>query len=153
MSQLMLQPFCRFTYVTAHSPSLPLLHLRHSSFSNPSFASPTSQALHLRHLASRPCYFRRCFVQEAKLLGKCHIRFTTLNKGHVQYKGNPKAVFKGFRAFCCCKALAYALDGPGSTPGLGEGGDFSSLLPGVHLAFCKMSTGSVSRGEGDRVKD
>ena len=27
------------------------LHLRHSSFSNPSFASPTSQALHLLHLA------------------------------------------------------------------------------------------------------
>ena len=31
--------------------------LRHSSFSNPSFASPTSQALYLRHLTSRPCYF------------------------------------------------------------------------------------------------
>ena len=53
-SQLILQPFRRFTYVTAHYPTLPLLHLRHSSFSNPSFASPTSQALHLRHLASRP---------------------------------------------------------------------------------------------------
>ena len=53
-SQLILQPFCRFTYFTAHSPTLPLLHQRHSSFSNPSFASPTSQALHLRNLASRP---------------------------------------------------------------------------------------------------
>ena len=53
-SQLILQPFCRFTYVTAHSPTLPLFHLHHSSFSNPSFASPTSQALHLRHLTSRP---------------------------------------------------------------------------------------------------
>ena len=41
------QPFRRFSYVTAHSPILPLLHLRHSSFSNHSFASPTSQALHL----------------------------------------------------------------------------------------------------------
>ena len=50
-SQLILQPFRRFTYVTVHSPTLPLLHLCHSSFSNPSFASPTSQAL---HLASRP---------------------------------------------------------------------------------------------------
>ena len=49
------QTFLRFTYVTAHSPTLPLLHIRHSSFSNPSFASPTSQALHLIHLASRPC--------------------------------------------------------------------------------------------------
>ena len=46
-SQLILQPFLRFTYVTAQSPTLPFLHLRHSSFSNPSFASPTSQALHL----------------------------------------------------------------------------------------------------------
>ena len=55
-SQLILQPFHRFTYVTAHSPTLPLLHLCHSSFSNPSFASPTSQALHLIHLVSHPCH-------------------------------------------------------------------------------------------------
>ena len=53
-SQLVLQPFRRFTYITANSPTLPLLHLRHRSFSDPSFASPTSQALHLIHLASRP---------------------------------------------------------------------------------------------------
>ena len=63
-SQLIL-PFRRFTYVTAHSPTLPSLYPRHSSLSNPSvasptsqlifqpfFAFPTSQALHLRHLAS-----------------------------------------------------------------------------------------------------
>ena len=53
-SELILQPFRRFTYITAHSPTLLLLHLRHSSFSNPSFASLTSQVLHLIHLASRP---------------------------------------------------------------------------------------------------
>ena len=53
-SQLILQPFRRFTYVTPHSPTLPLLHQRHSSFSNPSFASATPQALHLIHLTSRP---------------------------------------------------------------------------------------------------
>ena len=47
MPQLVLQPFRRFTHVTAHSPILPLLHLRHSSIFNPSFASPTSQTLHL----------------------------------------------------------------------------------------------------------
>ena len=51
-SQLNLQPFRRFAYVTAHSPTLPLLHLRHSLFSNPCFASATSQALHLIHLSS-----------------------------------------------------------------------------------------------------
>ena len=38
-----LQPFHRFTYATVHSPTLLLLHLRHNSLSNPSFASPTSQ--------------------------------------------------------------------------------------------------------------
>ena len=71
-SQLVLQPFCRFTYitctsptsqlilliirplrrfiyVTAHYPTLSSLHLRHSSFSNPSVASPTSHPLHLCH--------------------------------------------------------------------------------------------------------
>ena len=55
-SQLILQPFRRFTYVTEHSPTLPLLHLRHSSFCNPSFLSSTSLVLHLRHLESRPCF-------------------------------------------------------------------------------------------------
>ena len=43
--QLILQPFWRFTYVTAHFLTLPLLYLRHSSFSNSSFAFPTSEAL------------------------------------------------------------------------------------------------------------
>ena len=59
-SQLILQPFCRFTYITAHSPTLMLVHLRHSSFSNHSFASPTSQAIHLIHLVSRPCSYLMC---------------------------------------------------------------------------------------------
>ena len=54
MSQLILQTFRHFTYATAHSPTFPSLYLRHSSFSNPSFASLRSQDLHLRHLASRP---------------------------------------------------------------------------------------------------
>ena len=52
-SQHILQPFRRFTYVTAHSPTLPLLHLRHSALSNPSVASPTS------HLILQPF---RCFT-------------------------------------------------------------------------------------------
>ena len=56
--KFILQPFRRFTYVTAHSPTfaslhlrqihspiLPSLYLRHSSFSNPSVASPTSQLI------------------------------------------------------------------------------------------------------------
>ena len=35
--------FCHFTYVTTHSPTLPSLYLRHSSFSKPYVTSPTSQ--------------------------------------------------------------------------------------------------------------
>ena len=44
-SQLILQSFRHFIYITAHSTTLPLLHLRHSSFSNPSNASPTTQVI------------------------------------------------------------------------------------------------------------
>ena len=44
-SQLILHPFRCFTYVTTHSPTLPLIHLCHSSFSNPSVASPASQLI------------------------------------------------------------------------------------------------------------
>ena len=42
-----LQAFSHFTYVTAHSDSsnFPSLHLRHSSFSNPSLILSTSQLI------------------------------------------------------------------------------------------------------------
>ena len=49
------------------------------------------------------------------------------------------------------KALGYRLDGPGSIPGVGGGGDFSSPLLvqtglGVHSTSYKMSTGKFLRG-------
>ena len=44
-AMLILQPFRHFTDVTAHSPTLPSLNLRHSSFSNSSVASPTLQLI------------------------------------------------------------------------------------------------------------
>ena len=43
--ELILQPFRHFTCVIALSLTLPSLYLRHSSFSNPSVASPTSQLI------------------------------------------------------------------------------------------------------------
>ena len=43
--KLIIQPFRHFTYVTAHSPSLLSLYLRHSSFSKPPVALPTSQLI------------------------------------------------------------------------------------------------------------
>ena len=64
----MSRPFRHFTYVITHPPSLPSLNYITENFPtlrcftyvtahSPTllFASPTSQALHLRHLASRPC--------------------------------------------------------------------------------------------------
>ena len=44
-SQLILQSFCHFTYITTHYPTLPSLCLRHSSFSNLPVTSPTSQLI------------------------------------------------------------------------------------------------------------
>ena len=43
LAELILQAFRRITYVTVHSPTLPSLYVHHSSFSNPSVVSPTSQ--------------------------------------------------------------------------------------------------------------
>ena len=39
------EAFRHFIYVTAHSPTLPSLYLRHNSFANPPVASPTSQLI------------------------------------------------------------------------------------------------------------
>ena len=47
--RLILQPIHHFTYVTAHSPTLPPIYRRHSSFYSPSVASPTSYARQLCH--------------------------------------------------------------------------------------------------------
>ena len=53
LALLILQPFGHFTYVTAHFPTIPSLYLRHSAFSNPSVASsahsPTFPPLPVRH--------------------------------------------------------------------------------------------------------
>ena len=60
IAKLILQPFRNFTYVTTHSPTLPSLYLRHSSFSNPSVASPTSHFI-LQH------FFRFSYVTSSSL--------------------------------------------------------------------------------------
>ena len=44
--QWLATPFRHFTYVITHIPTLPSFQLCHISFSNPSFASSTSQARH-----------------------------------------------------------------------------------------------------------
>ena len=82
-SQLILQPFCHFINITAHSPTLLLLHLRHSSFSNPSFASLTSQVLHLIHLASCPWWRWYSWVPSVLRMGiLTNFKFWIVKKGH-----------------------------------------------------------------------
>ena len=105
-SQLILQPFPRFTYVTAHSPTLPWLHLRHSSFSNPSFASPTSQALHIIHPARRPWFFHAPSNQCNLLFIFCFFSFfqekQLILTETIKYEIN-KYMFKFIilKFFCC----------------------------------------------------
>ena len=48
-SQLILKPFCCFTYITVHSPTFPSLHLCHRHFTCVTGISPLSQAFHLCH--------------------------------------------------------------------------------------------------------
>ena len=59
-SLLILQPFRHFTYATTHSPTIPSLYLRHSSFSKPSVASPTSQFI-------LQLFFRFSYVRSSSL--------------------------------------------------------------------------------------
>ena len=126
-SQLILQPFRRFTYVTAHFTTLPLLHLRHSSFSNPYFASPTSEALPLIHLASQQSSFSNLSVTSptSQLILQPFCRFTyvtahspTLPLLHLRHSSfsNPsfaspmsQLILQSFRRFTYVTAHSTAL--------------------------------------------
>ena len=77
MSQLILQPFHRFTNITAHSPTLPLLFLRHSSFSNPSVASPTSQ------LILQPFFRFSYFTAHSSTLPSPYLRHSSFSNPSV----------------------------------------------------------------------
>ena len=102
MSKLIPQPFRRFTYVIAHSPTLPLLHLRHNLFSNPSFASPTSQALHLRHLASCPWSIRK--------LAKLQEYYCLSHEGATVNYSRVTCVYNEYEQWTCCCLPGRACD-------------------------------------------
>ena len=110
---LILQHFRHFTNVTAHSPTVPLLHQRYSSFSNTSFASRTSQALHLRHLASHPCY--ECF--SILLCARTRKVFRTLPIPAVTFKEttNSPSPFYSLQIF----SREYSLNSPKRLYGYG----------------------------------
>ena len=73
-AQLILQLFRHFIYITAHSPTLPFFLLHHSSFSNPSLPSPTSQALHLHHVVSCPWVSTSCLCSVVVCMSDYHSR-------------------------------------------------------------------------------
>ena len=82
-SQLILQTFRRFTYVTAHYITLSSLYLSHGSFSNRSVASSTSQII-LQH------FFRFSYVTGFSLTSPgeppilyCNTNNTRTRKQHI----------------------------------------------------------------------
>ena len=161
-SQLILQFFRRFTYVTVHSPTLPLLHPRHSSFSNPSFASLTSQAFHLRHLASRPCFSRlELILQPFRHFTYVTVHSLTLPSLHLRHSSfsNPsiastssKLILQPFFRFSY--VTSFSLTSPGEPPILcGGSADYYvyqnacyTSLPNVSATVC-ISTRAQSRSE------
>ena len=98
--------FRRFTYVTAHSPTLPSLYLRRSSFSNPSVASPTSQYV------LQP-FFRRSYLTgfsltspgEPPMLHCFRNFFHERNRPWIETDGNLNARDKG----CMLSVVAVRL--------------------------------------------
>ena len=101
-SQLILQPFRHFIYITAHSPSLLLLHLRHSSFSNPSFAFPIPNSVELRswcqqiHVLSLISDWlnlnRNCIMYPSAIGAKClwHMHLPSTVTTHSGSKSNSR---------------------------------------------------------------
>ena len=144
-SQLILQPF----RCSAHSPTFPSLHLRHSSFSNPSVSLPTSQFI------LQPF---RCFTYvtaHSPTLPLLHLRCSSFSNPSF---ASPTSLFilQPFRRFSYVsgsppgeppKAKAVRrMDRPKDCfdPGRWRVGNLSSHLrvstdSGTHSAFCKIS--------------
>ena len=101
-SQLILQPFRCFTYVTVHSPTLPLLYLRHSSFSNPSIASPTSQFI------LQP-FSRFCYVTSSSLNSPGRARHNSFSNPSVALPAS-QLVLQPCSCFTYVTHFTYIID-------------------------------------------
>ena len=106
-SLLILQPFRRFTYVTAHSPTLPSLYLRHSSFSNPSVALPTSQ------LILQPFRCFSCVTDHSPPLPLLHLRHSSFSSPSV-VSPTSQFILQPFFRFSYVKGSS--LTSPGEPP-------------------------------------
>ena len=123
MSQLILQHFVRFSYVTgssltspgfAHYPNFPSFHLRHSPFSNPSVALRTPQLI----LQSSRCFTYVTAHSPTLLL--LHLRHSSFS--------NP--------SFASLTSQALPLTSPGSA--------HSPTFPSLHLRHSSFPNLSVA---------
>ena len=128
------QSFFRFSYIIAYSPNLPLLHLSHSSFSNPSVSSPTSQftlqsffRFSLRHKESSISNLHRHFtyvLSHSPTLPSLHLRHNSFSNPAVALPTSQLIL----QPFCC---LTYVTV-------------HSPTLPLLHLRHSSFSNLSVT---------
>ena len=106
-NEFILQPFPHFTYVTVHSPTLPSLYLRYSSFSNTSVALPTS------HLILQP--FRRFthVTPHSPTLPSLYLRHTSFSNPSV---ASPTSQFILQPFFHFSNFTSSSLNSPGEPP-------------------------------------
>ena len=104
---LILQAFRHFTYVTAHSPTLPSIYLRHSSFSNPSVALPTSQ------LIVHPFHCFTYFTAHSPTLPTLYLRHSSFSNPSVT---SPTSQFILQPFFRFSYVTSSSLNSPGEPP-------------------------------------
>ena len=127
-SQLILKPFCRFTYVTAHSPTFPSHRLRHNSFSNPSVALPTS---HLFSNLSVTSPTSQLILQPIRRFNYVTAHSPTLPLLHLRHRSfsNP--------SFTSPTSLALHLRPLASRPCCDDGGVRMNVVVVISNSFCK----------------
>ena len=109
---LTLQLFRHFTYVTAHSATLPSLYLRHISFSNPSVASLMSQFI------LQP-FFRFSYVTptsssaHSPTFPSLHLRHSSFSNPSVA-SPTSQFILQPFFRFSCL--TSSSLNSPGEPP-------------------------------------
>ena len=79
----------------------------------------------------------RVHIFTAMALGRGGVANTTLDRFYP--RGNPSVLILYGSGDSSGEALGYGLDGPGSIPGVGEGGDF------LHSLMSRLVLGSTQR--------
>ena len=109
-SQLILQPFRRFTYITAHSTTLPLLQLRHRHFTYVTAHSPVlSAALPTSQLILQPFrFFTYVTAHTLPLLHLRHRHFTYFTWRAAYAQGDEKAICGGLACYSKLLRSSYS---------------------------------------------